>query len=537
MEMLTKSYSPAQKNPPPGALDEDNYQEHGASNTDHDLQRCQPSSPDKSRRFRRSPSPHPLKGSVSSRLSKINGTGLNRRRSESSMKGEPPSKNFFETLANAIRAPASMFYKENKQTLRADDTDLLTSKTASASEDSDPLAEKSAPENDTSLLKSVRFRPSDARVDPEARSSPINIPQPTPPLPQVEPATTPPLQCHKKLEDPVPTGRPPATHIMSSSEDFRNALAETKPFDILDNMNEPMQDPHSSDLSSPLSDSDSPLEDPFDDAAQEADPAGSRAMLKEYNDRFQSRKSRKAISSTDAVIDSDFVYNNGTVQESGSLRGPELVEVDQKGIKADMSKGEKDCFSPVQTEPCGQIDSENGSETKKTSLVNPDTVKDRVAPAPQPRNGNRPIPSVAEYTQMLENRRSYLSRGRRSYHSADSDVTTSLDVDNFDNCSNASLCPTETVKVRSEASSRNFSPLTPYQSFGPFGENIDSGKLSTNCVATEKTQPSGNDPGYEASKDAPQDGQIDAGIALVQGAPINGLSQVQEVSHPSPWVL
>ncbi|KAI1622591.1 hypothetical protein EDD37DRAFT_683296 [Exophiala viscosa] len=514
--------SPSRNNPRPDASEENNHLEHESSNTEPDLQRRRTSSPDKPKRFRRSPSPHPLKGSVSSRLSKINGTGLNRRRSESSMKGEAPSKTFLETLANVIRSPASLFYKEHKQTLRADDTDLLTGKkasaseesnpstdkTASASEASNPSTDKSAPDDDTSPKKSVRFRPGNAIIEPEAKSSPINIPKPTPPLPQVEPATTPPLQCLKKLEDPVPTGRPPQTHIMRSSEDFRKALADTKQSDILDNMKEPLNGTRPSKLPAPPHEANIPIEDPFDDAAQEADSESSCTMLKKYDDRFQSRKSQKALSSTDAVIDSNLVYNDGAAQESGSSGPPESVDLYQKQLKAVMLKGRRHRVSaPVCADLRCQIDAEDGCEIEQTSPVTPNTVIDRAASDPEPRNANMPIPSLTAYGQLLENRRSFLSRGRRSYHSADSDIS-SLDVDN---CSNASLYPTETVK-----------------SFGPYGETLGSGKPPMHRAAVEYMQVSGKTSKYVASEGSPQDSQLEISITPAEPTFGDGLPQGRE---------
>ncbi|EXJ88512.1 hypothetical protein A1O1_05442 [Capronia coronata CBS 617.96] len=254
-------------------LEQDLYPEYDSSNPDHNPPTAPRTPPvDKPRRFRRAPSPHPLKGSMSSmtsRLSRMNRGALHKTRSQSCLTQTSPPKSFFETLADAIRAPATFFYKENKPSPESEGANLCAS---------EPTQSRSA-----SPKKSVRFRPGKSFIEPEPRSSPIDIPKPTPSLPPVQLASTPIQQCFEKVpSDPVPTARPPEPQILKSPATFRQAIAATDPSAILKDFekSEGGRAPLSG-LSAPLHESSSAIQNPFEDPVGAADHQATNDMLEE----------------------------------------------------------------------------------------------------------------------------------------------------------------------------------------------------------------------------------------------------------------
>lgn len=189
------------------------------------------------------------------------------------------------------------------------------------------------------------------------------------------------------------------------------------------------------------------MEDPFDDAAEETDPDASRGMLKEYDERIQSGKSQKSLSSTDAIIDREFPSNDETVQETGFSSFPELVE--QKEEHVEDRPPEYQEYSASRTALTESHDltiSEHGPETGETRLANSSPESSRAVSTS--RTGDTEAstsPSMTPYEQLLERRLSLIAGDCRFLDPASGSETTSEDMEG---CSSASLCPTETVKVR-----------------------------------------------------------------------------------------
>ncbi|OAP63906.1 hypothetical protein AYL99_03133 [Fonsecaea erecta] len=292
-------------------LGQELYSDYDASNPDHDpFSADQRSSvADKSKRYYRTPSPHPLKMSAASslsRLSKLSRGTPSSKCSGSSPAGSPP-KTFLETLADAIRAPTSLFYKENK--------------TSSQGEDG-----KISPGKSVSPKKSVRFKPGKSIIEDEPRSSPIDIPRATPSLPPVQLASTPLMQFfgndHPHL---IPTARPPQPRVLNSTINFRQAMAEAQTSITEDELQEVAS------VSTPLSELPLPLrgataavEKPFRDPNDERDLEIRRTMLQEYDNQL-TIKGTEACGSADIVIDRDFAANDQKVQnlpQGNSTRAP-----------------------------------------------------------------------------------------------------------------------------------------------------------------------------------------------------------------------
>ncbi|KIW92278.1 uncharacterized protein Z519_07262 [Cladophialophora bantiana CBS 173.52] len=283
------------------------YSVYDASNPEHDPFKAgqNPSASDKSKRYYRTPSPHPLKMSAtssSSRLPKLSRGTPGSRYSDSSQTGPPP-KTFLEALADAIRAPTSLFYKENTSNSKTEDANISTNKALS-------------PGRSVSPKKSVRFKPGKSIIESEPRSSPIDIPRPTPALPPVQLATTPLLQCfgndHPHL---IPTGRPPQPQVLDSTINFRQAMAAAQS-SITEN---DLQDVLS--VGSPLSERPLPLpratgptENPFKDPKDEHDMEVKRRMLREYDNQFSS-KGIESCRPADILIEKRFVANDERIQD------------------------------------------------------------------------------------------------------------------------------------------------------------------------------------------------------------------------------
>ena len=228
------------------------------------------------------------------------------------MESSPP-KSFLETLADAIKAPASLFYKENKQ--------------PSKSGDVESFAVKRSRGPSTSPKKSVRFRAGNSVAKAEPRSSPIDIPKPTPSLPPVQLATTPLLQCFAKIPtDPIPTARPQKLQVLKSSAEFREAItaaqysATLQDFEPTDTIQSPPSNPPT-----PLPGTNAPMDDPFDELSDEVDLETTKSMLTEYDGRFQCRKP-PTCSSTDVVIENKFVSNDEKVQDLNSSLPATMTE-------------------------------------------------------------------------------------------------------------------------------------------------------------------------------------------------------------------
>ncbi|KIX92140.1 uncharacterized protein Z520_12133 [Fonsecaea multimorphosa CBS 102226] len=291
----------------PDVLEQELYADYDASNPDHDPFSAgqSPSTSDKPKRYYRTPSPHPLKTSAASslsRLSKLSRGTPSSRCSDSSQAGSPP-KTFLETLADAIRAPTSLFYKENKIDSKSEDANVCSNKPPS-------------PGKSLSPKKSVRFKPGKSIIEDEPRSSPIDIPRATPSLPPVQLASTPLLQFfgddHPHL---IPTARPPQPRVLNSTINFRQAMAAAQTSITEDKLQEvsSLCTPVSG-LPLPLPGATAAVENVFRDANDECDLEIRRAMLQEYDNQFNS-KGTGAYQSANIVIDRGYVANDEKVQD------------------------------------------------------------------------------------------------------------------------------------------------------------------------------------------------------------------------------
>ncbi|KAH0842209.1 hypothetical protein FOPE_07202 [Fonsecaea pedrosoi] len=289
------------------ALEQELYSVYDASNPDHDPDRAgrSPSATDKDKRYYRTPSPHPLKMSAASslsRLSKLNRGTPSGRSSDLSQAGSPP-KTFLETLADAIRAPTSLFYKENKSSSKTEDSNTWISKPPS-------------PAKSTSPKKSVRFKPGKSIIEDEPRSSPIDIPRATPSLPPVQLASTPLLQCfgndHPHL---IPTGRPPPPRVLDSTINFRQAMAAAQTSITEDELRDVFSvGTPASELTVPLPGVNISVENRLSEARDGREMEYQQGMLQEYDNQFSS-KELEPCRSADIVIETDFVANNERVQD------------------------------------------------------------------------------------------------------------------------------------------------------------------------------------------------------------------------------
>ncbi|KAL2444403.1 hypothetical protein ABEF95_016534 [Exophiala dermatitidis] len=290
--MRGRSTTPSPRKSEAHSLEGGFYPTYDASDHDNDSHRVsRPPSAEKPRRFRRAPSPHPLKGSktsMSSRLPKKNRNMLNRARSHSSLTDSSPTKSFLHTLADALKTPTALFSNNSRHRSSFDDDD------DDDDDDDNDASENSPTRNcDNSPRKSVRFRPGTSIIGLQPKSSPIDIPKATPALPPVRLATTPLQQCLKSDQpDLVPTARPTETPILKSSATFRLAIAATDPADILKDVerNERVGGPVGLDgLPTPFPGTNVPIDNPFEDPIELDDPELIRNMLQEYDGSFTSR--------------------------------------------------------------------------------------------------------------------------------------------------------------------------------------------------------------------------------------------------------
>ncbi|KAG9796077.1 hypothetical protein KCU88_g282, partial [Aureobasidium melanogenum] len=281
--MRGRSTTPSPRKSEADSLEGELYPTYDASDHDNEPHRAsRPPSAEKPRRFRRAPSPHPLKGSktsTSSRLPKKNRNMLNRARSHSSLTDSSPTKSFLHTLADALKTPTALFSNNYKHRSSFDTDDT--------SENSPIHSGESSPR------KSVRFRPGTSIIGLQPKSAPIDIPKTTPALPPVRLATTPLQQCLKgDQSDLVPTARPTETPILKSSATFRQAIATTDPVDILKDFqgNERISDPADiMGLPTPFPGTIVAIDNPFEDPIDLDDPELIRNMLQEYDGSFTSR--------------------------------------------------------------------------------------------------------------------------------------------------------------------------------------------------------------------------------------------------------
>ncbi|KAJ9615340.1 hypothetical protein H2200_001415 [Cladophialophora chaetospira] len=201
------------------------------------------------------PSPYPAKVSASTSKAKAS-------------KSESP-RTFLESLADAIRAPASLFYKENRQ--KSEHGGSMTAgkmdDTAKVSSEVDSHFNDKSPTKSGNSKKSVRFKRPGSIIKNEPRSSPIDIPKPAPYLPPMNLATTPIMECFgRRMTDPIPTGRPRSPSVLQSTPTFREATTKAQecfkdiipvPADLT-----PLGSTVSEDAISPLAKG-VPLENPF----------------------------------------------------------------------------------------------------------------------------------------------------------------------------------------------------------------------------------------------------------------------------------
>ncbi|OCT48724.1 hypothetical protein CLCR_04830 [Cladophialophora carrionii] len=192
----------------------------------------------------RTPSPHPAKASLNTSQLRLT-------------KSEPP-RTFLETLANAIRAPAALFYKDKRDKTSEDSAPLV-------SDEVDSDVNPPSPTKTLSSNKSVRFQPGQSTIEDEPRAVPIDIPNSTPALPPMQLATTPLLQCfvrdHREM---IPSGRPRSPAVLDSTLKFRQAMAEAQEYMENNLLAIPPLGSPVPDIASPLAASHQ-LENPFED--------------------------------------------------------------------------------------------------------------------------------------------------------------------------------------------------------------------------------------------------------------------------------
>ncbi|KIW20398.1 hypothetical protein PV08_00973 [Exophiala spinifera] len=323
------------------AIEGDLYPKYDASNPGHDPQRAiDASSVEQPKQFRRPPSPHPLKFSGLSLMSKANQAISDQKQSElsSSDKSSPP-----KTFLGAI---TSLFYKENKEAAK-------------------PQVEGTGVEAPSSTgrkspKKSVRFRPENTVVDTEKRSAPIDIPTQPPLLPPIDLTRTPMLTAMRRLQDTIPTGRPQPSNVLRNSAVFRHARETTKASDILPNMSsklpvEPFPLPTQAVPIVPP-ETVKPLDDPFRDSPEEIDPEIRRAMREQYGDRYYRRLS--SISSSLEIASGQAVFGTGSkaqmfegTADHGTVHILENKEDTSAGVSA-TAPGSK--FNTPHPDPTGQ---------------------------------------------------------------------------------------------------------------------------------------------------------------------------------------
>lgn len=286
----------------PDALEEELYPQYDPTNPDHDPERANATPPQqKSLRERRTPSPHPLKSPNGARLPKLH----HRNRSQTSLKDAELPKTFLESLADIIRAPTSLFYKDAKQSSKINDVaadDITSSPVAT------PKAARASPK------KSVTFQPGASFIEQEQRSSPIDIPKPAPSLPPVHLAFTPlAYGFASELQGSILTARPPETQILSSPFEIHQALNTTQPRCSFVEFETKVQHQGSlADLQTPQR-TNSNIENPFADPNNDRKPGRTQAMLTEYDDHFQGRK-LMTVTPANVIIDRNFVSNDEKVQ-------------------------------------------------------------------------------------------------------------------------------------------------------------------------------------------------------------------------------
>ncbi|KEF51829.1 uncharacterized protein A1O9_12166 [Exophiala aquamarina CBS 119918] len=287
----------------PDALEEDLYPQYDPTNPDHDPERANATSPQqKSLRGRRTPSPHPQKRTSGARPPKLH----RRNRSQTSLKEAEVPKTFLESLADAIRAPASFFYKDTKKSPVINDD---TAKDVTSSLVATPKSARTSPK------KSVTFQPGASFMESGQRSSPIDIPKPAPSLAPVQLAFTP--FAHgfaSELRDSILTARLPETQILKSSPELHYALGAAQLRDHFVEIETQIQ-PQGSHVDLPTpSETNSSIEDPFADPSDATKQGKTQEMLTGYDDRFQSRN-LTTVTSTNIAIDRNFVSNDEKVQD------------------------------------------------------------------------------------------------------------------------------------------------------------------------------------------------------------------------------
>ena len=202
------------------------------------------------RRLHRAPSPYPERISRSDSLT---------------IPTQPRERRtFLETVADAIRAPASWFYK--KKPRLEDGGPLIDNNThneTNSSTESPP-----SPTKTVSSKKSVRFRSGRSVIDNETRSSPIAIPKPNTVLPTM--TSTTPLMQYFGRDHPhmIPTGRPREPSVLQSNTTFFRAKENVNEDNILNitPLGSPVSDP-----ASPAPHKSEPLQNPFDDPKDDFD--------------------------------------------------------------------------------------------------------------------------------------------------------------------------------------------------------------------------------------------------------------------------
>ncbi|EXJ56573.1 hypothetical protein A1O7_06917 [Cladophialophora yegresii CBS 114405] len=230
----------------------------------------------------RTPSPHPAKASLTPSQSRLT-------------KSEPP-RTLLETLANAIRAPAALFYKSKRNKSSEDSAPLV-------SDEIDFEVNLPSPTKTLSSKKSVRFQSGQSIIEDEPRAVPIDIPNSTPALPPMQLATTPLLQCfvrdHREM---IPSGRPRSPAVLISDLKFRQAMAEAQEYMENNLLAIPPLGSPLSEIASPLAAS-QPLENPFEDPKEDDFLARNEKI--EDASETTSVGTGMAITSSNSIAESD----------------------------------------------------------------------------------------------------------------------------------------------------------------------------------------------------------------------------------------
>ena len=326
----------------------------------------------------RTPSPRSMKTTAVSSLSQL-----------SKLKS---SRSFLETLADVIRAPTALFYKDRQM---SEERGRLVNNQVDTSQfdTQDNVGENCTPASPTKSLnskKSVRFKPGNSIIKEEPRSSPIDIPKPVPILPPVQLATTPLLQllgedmpdmiptgwASHDMPHMIPTGRPRCPPVLWSSVTFRQAKAEAEECLTEDKIRSVMApDSPTPKASAPTTALAAPMDNPFADPESESELAVSKGTLpSSIVDSYEAASS--SIRQTNTILSSLLEHDrhiSSPSRPSHSMKGsPATLLPEVRTIPTDDAP-ESSAFSPSIDEH--EADTEDSGEG--AARVRHSTPRDR----------------------------------------------------------------------------------------------------------------------------------------------------------------